>query len=114
MVLGQKNPGYCHADGCPCKYHKTQEGYTSCKFLFQYRVGLRGVNFQEVYKKLENISKNWKEAQNLQEDPEIVLIVYETPDNPCSERVPIIEWFAENGVEVKEWNAIPDQIIRER
>lgn len=36
-------------------------------------------------------------------EPEIILIVYETPDNPCSERRVLIDWFASNGYELEEY-----------
>ena len=38
------------------------------------------------------------------EDPDLILLVYETPDNPCSERVAIQDWFKLYGLEVKEWS----------
>ena len=34
----------------------------------------------------------------------IVLIVYEAPNNKCSERGPLQIWFNENGVKLEEWN----------
>lgn len=45
-----------------------------------------------------------KEKENFIENPIMILIVYEKPDNLCSERVVIKKWFKDNGVEVKEFN----------
>lgn len=98
LRLEELNPGSCNACGCPCKI----KNYQDCIFLKSYRAGLRKINFQDLYNKIENIAIGWKNAAGFLEEPEIILIVYETPNNPCSERVPIIEWFAENGIELKE------------
>ena len=53
--------------------------------------------------RLKTIAYGWINTIGIMEEPEIVLIVYETPNNPCSERLPIIEWFSENEFEIKEW-----------
>lgn len=109
LRIEELNPVSCHADGCPCEYHKTGEGFQTCKFLQLYRQGLNKLNFEEIISKLQNIAIGWKNLNSFEEDSEIVLIVYETPDNPCSERVPLIEWFASNGINLKEWtNALPN------
>lgn len=99
LRIEELNPGSCNACGCPCK----TKNYQDCWFLKTYRNGLNKINFQELYTKIETIAQGWKNTAGFNEEPEIILIVYETPDNPCSERVPIIEWFAKNGVNVEEW-----------
>ena len=98
LRLEELNPGSCHADGCPCK----EKNYLDCWFLKSYRAGLRNIDFKALYEKLETFALGWKEIAKFEEEPEIILIVYETPGNPCSERVPIQEWFAENGIKVEE------------
>lgn len=106
LRVEELNPQKLNAHGCPCK-HKGD--YKTCRFLREYREGLRRLNFQRLIDKLELIGSGWKNTAGLEEEPEIVLIVYEVPDNPCSERVPLIEWFAENGIELEEWkNVIPN------
>jgi len=37
------------------------------------------------------------------DDVDFALLVYETPQNPCSERVVIQQWFKDHGMEIKEW-----------
>lgn len=93
------NPGSCHSGGCPC----IEKNYESCSFLKNYRMGLRTINFSDLMNRLKTIAYGWVNTIGIKEEPEIVLIVYETPNNPCSERLPIIEWFSENGFEIKEW-----------
>ena len=36
-------------------------------------------------------------------DIDFALIVYETPSNPCSERVAIQQWGKENHLNITEW-----------
>ena len=36
-------------------------------------------------------------------DIDFAFLVYETPDNPCSERWPIQQWFKEHRYNIKEW-----------
>ena len=49
------------------------------------------------------------------EEPEIVLLVHEAPNNPCSERWPLFEWFKKHGIDAKEYPIIkaqkPNQIF---
>lgn len=108
LRIEELNPEKCHATGCPCEYHKTGEGYQSCSFLQAYRLSLRKLNFQAIIDKLEDIAAKCKQWIGFEEEPEIILLVYETPENPCSERMPLIEWFAENGVELSEWEKAPE------
>ena len=104
LRIEELNPKKCNACGCPCKVKNPEK----CWFLKTYRDGLHKINFNTLMEKLEVIASGWKNTAGFSEEPEIILLVYETPDNPCSERVPIIEWFAENGVEVKEWEKLSE------
>lgn len=85
---------------CPCK-ERNPDG---CKFLKGYADYLRTLNFSEVMKKLEEYGEYLMKHYQRDEEPEIVLIVYEVPSNPCSERVELIKWFKENGVDLIEWS----------
>ena len=57
------------------------------------------LNFNEVYNRLLSISQTYNNA-------DICLMVYEKPNNPCSERATLVKWFANNGVEVKEFSRL--------
>jgi hypothetical protein len=52
---------------------------------------------------LETISSAAVSYTKSNDEPEIILIVYEAPDNPCSERRVLIDWFASNGYELDEY-----------
>lgn len=70
----------------------------SCEFLKRYKEQISRLNisqFLDSLKELEVLNKTNHETY-------IVLIFYETPDNPCSERIIVTDWLRTNGVDVKE------------
>lgn len=74
-----------------------------CDFLKYYRKQLDEINFSSFISILNELGNSIKSAENFPEEPEIVLIVYETPDNLCSERGVLKEWFSDNGYKLQEW-----------
>lgn len=85
--------------GPSCLNHNPQ----NCNFLKDYKAHLDTLDFQYVLNELERIGNKVQELESFKEEPIIVLIVYETPGNPCSERSPLQKWFQENGIQVKEF-----------
>lgn len=72
-----------------------------CNFIKEYQKQLNSLDFNFILNKLESIAcKFGKNFKNI----ELILIVYETPNNPCSERNSIIEWFKKNGIEIEEFH----------
>ena len=94
------NPKRCNAGGCPCKTKDPGK----CWFMKSYAQGLRGWNFSEIMQYLIQTAEYLQRLDGYLQEPEIMLIVHEAPDNPCSERVPLQEYFRENGIEVCEWS----------
>lgn len=98
MFTPDKNcDGLCHGpetcDGKP----------DNCKFLKNYKKQLDNLNFKKVMKWLEDCAEfcaKWSTYKG--EEPIIVLLFHEKPDNPCSERWAVIDWFKEHGVDVDE------------
>ena len=85
---------------CPCE----NKDPTTCQFIKDYTEYLNTLNFDKVYSDLEFIGNKAKEILKFDEEPEICLMVYEKPDNPCSERKSLIEYFNKHGVSITEWN----------
>lgn len=87
---------------------KCNRNYRKCAFLREYSTYLAGVDFDKLMEKLhaqlEIVGKG---------DADICLMVYEKPDNHCSEREPLIRWFAAHGVTVAEFEPEPEQEIEE-
>ena len=103
VIFGLKcpplSPQECTPGCCPCN-NKTPG---KCKFIQEYMESLRKLNFLEIKQGLENIAREVQGFMGFAEDPEIVLVVYETPDNLCSERGSLIQWFLENNVNLEEY-----------
>lgn len=97
--LEELNPaglsGYCPS----CSEHNGR----GCEFLKRYYEKLERLNFQDIMTSLESIGRGIQAYDGFQEDPEIILMVYETPNNPCSERGCLQDWFMKNGVLLEEW-----------
>lgn len=86
--------GLCHGDCHPAHPE-------NCSFLSIYRSQLKQINFNDFIDRCEKCA-NWVQEHNkvgMPQEPIIVMIVYETPNNPCSERAAIQDWFAANGIE---------------
>ena len=79
---------------CPCKTHQ----YSSCSFLQNYEAALKTVDFNKMIQAFEHCGKKFIK----EEEPIIVLLVYEVPTNQCSERVSLQKLFNQNGYECKE------------
>lgn len=73
-----------------------------CLFLKNYYKQLSQLNFQEILKRFKVLAEKIKRNENLKEEPIMVLIVYETPNNKCSEREIIHKWFKDNNYPIEE------------
>ena len=74
-----------------------------CLFLANYYKQLKSLDFSSIVKRIEELSFKVKQIEKFEEEPIAVLIVYETPLNPCSERVMLRKWFEDNNRELKEF-----------
>lgn len=68
-----------------------------CDFLKGYYQQLQTLSFQEIMQRFKNLEKQ------IGKSCDFALIFYETPTNPCSERVMVQKWFREKGYEITEW-----------
>ena len=93
------SPDYQCDCGPKCLNHDPQ----SCNFLKDYKAHLDTLDFNYVMSELERIANKVQKIEGFIEEPIIVLIVYEVPSNPCSERKPLQDWFKEHYIEVKEY-----------
>lgn len=85
-------------DYCPCD----KKEYQTCSFLKNYRKNLEKINFDKMIADMQELANNYQKNEKIDEEIILVLIVYETPNNPCSERVPLQEYFTSHGWECKE------------
>lgn len=101
VVYGVRFKNFSPLDiDCDCQKNCPLNPET-CRFLKQYREHLNTLNFDEQVKQIYDLAKMYNPTK---QKAIPVLIVYETPNNPCSERVPLKEWFSEHNYELKEWH----------
>lgn len=75
----------------------------TCLFLRAYRLQLDELNFDDILSRTETLCKNVRDSIHYEGEPIAVFLVHEAPDNPCSERAVIQEWFKSHGIDVVEW-----------
>ena len=83
---------------CPCE----TKDFNTCSFLRQYRENLEKIDFDSMMTDMQNLANKYAKDNNIKEEIIIVLIVYETPTNLCSERKPLQDFFNSHGIECKE------------
>lgn len=86
-----------------CGGYTCEEDPKSCSFLSSYRALLDTVNFETMYKGIQSFAEKYKKENNIEEEIIMTLIVYEAPQNKCSERNALIDYFISKGIEVKEF-----------
>lgn len=73
-----------------------------CAFLKAYKAQLDKISLTSIREHLEKLAAQIALDEGF-EDVDFAFLVYETPSNPCSERVPIQQWFKEHNIECEEW-----------
>ncbi len=73
-----------------------------CAFLKAYKAQLDKISLTSIREHLEKLAAQIALDEGF-EDVDFAFLVYETPSNPCSERIPIQQWFKEHNVECEEW-----------
>ena len=94
-IIVQGNNGSC---GCPCE----KKDPTRCPFVSNYEHELELIDLPKMMKGITDFCNNYCQQNNIKEEPIAVLIVYEAPNNPCSERHSLINYFNRHGIECKE------------
>ena len=75
----------------------------SCMFLRAYKHQLNQLNFDEIMERTERLCKAVQPTVGYEGEPIAVFIVHEAPNNACSERVSIQNFFKNNGIECEEY-----------
>lgn len=94
-------PGYGGCDGPrDCLWEPEK-----CNFMDRYRQQLSKLDAAEILQRFRDLEARLQEKYPGQfpDGVTFVLMVYEKPDNECSERVPIMDWFHENAIAIEEW-----------
>lgn len=75
----------------------------NCEFMIKYYEHLKTLDFNEMIKEFERVAGEVYKINHYDNEPIIVLMVYESPTCNCAERPCIQRWFKDNGYELKEW-----------
>lgn len=89
--------GLCHGHGS-CK----ENNPNNCAFLKQYMRQLEAIDLNQFLLRAAASLNRLKQQLNLDREPLLVLIVYETPNNHCSERQALLKYFNSHGIECEE------------
>jgi hypothetical protein len=95
LIVQKYGTKTCIGEYSICPFVHYQPDYY-CEMLQEYRQLLETVDFTKMIKAFEYCLNKFNKDT-------IVLIVYEAPNNPCSERNSIQELFREHGLEIEEW-----------
>lgn len=74
-----------------------------CPFMNAYKEQLKDTDFTIVKSYCESVAMDIQKKRGFTHEPIIVLLVYEIPGNPCSERIALKEWFLEHGYALEEF-----------
>lgn len=87
---------------CPCEGKEFLQG--QCAVMQEYRELLETVDFDRMIKGFKFCANKFRPLpfDDGENDPIIVLMVHEAPDNPCSERAALQDYFTSHGWECKE------------
>lgn len=94
---GELCKGLCHgANNCNPPHP------SSCQFLQVYQAQLAQISFPTFINRCTKCVEWAKNEIHFEEEPIIVMMVYEPPYQPCSERTKIQNWFASYGLKCDE------------
>ena len=74
-----------------------------CDFLRTYSQQLELIDYDKFEEYFFRVSREIKRKMGFMEEPVIVFIVHESPDNPCSEREAILDVLPRHGITISEW-----------
>ena len=94
-IIVQNTDGENH---CPCEHKDTNK----CPYVHSYEQALEKIDLPKMIKGMSQFCNDYCQQNNIKEEPIAVLIVYEAPNNPCSERWSLIKYFNQHGIDCKE------------
>ena len=86
----------------PAYFFVTKKSRISWAAIESYKFALEMIDFPKMMKGINDFCTDYCIRNKIKEEPIAVLIVYEAPNNPCSERYSLIEYFNRHGIECKE------------
>lgn len=87
-----------------CQGKNCKNNPVNCAFIKQYKKQLNKLDYDNIMNNFEILADQYINITHIQTIPKIILLVYEAPNNLCSERQAIQEWFINHNVKISEWN----------
>lgn len=75
---------------------------SSCEFLRLYYEQISKLGVKSFMMDMESLVYAMRMYDEDMDNPVIVFIFHESPDNPCSERFMVQRWFSDNGIMCEE------------
>ena len=75
----------------------------NCAFLRAYEHQLNQLDIDNIMTRIENLCAAVRPVVGYTGEAIPVFIVHEAPDNPCSERAAIQNYFRSHGIDCEEW-----------
>lgn len=95
------SPMYLKEEDCICQKNCPYRGLMApCRFLTAYDEYLASVDFKHIMDEFRRVAEDVRKITNYTGEPDIVLLVYEAVENPCSERAGLKKLFRNNGLEL--------------
>ena len=95
LCLGPDRPDICCQNG----------GKYGCSFLNTYRAQLDELDFNEVLSEMQDFTEKISTLlKSGAREHNVALIFHEAPDNPCSERRLVQDWFKDHDYPIEEFN----------
>ena len=95
MKPGSECEGLCNGR-CPNKHAP------NCEFIQTYRRQLEYIDLERFMAQLDELKAQIEEGEGI-ENVEFAFIVFEAPQNTCSERWAIQDWLRAHNIEIEEW-----------
>ncbi len=89
-----------------CGGKSCKQNPNTCNFLHDYYLQLKYLNYDNIMERFESIGHRVKDFLHFEEEPVAALIVYEKPEQLCSERIMIHKWFRSHDYDIQEFSKI--------
>lgn len=75
-----------------------------CSFLQTYYEQLCQIDFHKFITQLKHLGDSIKQKENIKSEIDFAFLVYEAPQNICSERQIIQRWIKDHNIDIIEWS----------
>ena len=105
VLVGMRASVFAPDDNCSQYCPICIDRVHPCKFLEEYAKQLDRLDFDALMEQFHFTESRIRSIVDFQgHEPIFILLVHEAPNNPCSERGVIVNYFKKHGIDLKEFN----------